>query len=493
VARRLSLRARLLLGVIALAAAGLIAADIATYTALRSFLLDRVDSTLDSTHVGVESALFPNHGPGSGPGPGPSIQGLFDQIPGYCIEVRRLDQSVVTGLQGCIPVFGQHKAAPGPDWPATISLPAKPNTADGDRVRFLTVGATSGGGRYRVRASIEGQIPNRILLIAAPLQSVDSTLHRLLLIELLVTAVALVAMTLVGLWVVRIALKPLDAMGKTAAAIAAGDLSRRVEPDDERTEVGRLGHALNLMLAHIEEAVTDRDTSLRALEASESKLRRFVADASHELRTPLAAVRAYAELFTRGAAERPADLERSMKGISRESERMSLLVEDLLLLAHLDEGRPLELEPVSLEEVVGDAVETAKTLEPARPIEVELTPCTVAGDHDRLRQVVDNLLANVRSHTPPDTSLRVTLAHDDGNAVLAIADSGAGMDEETRALVFERFYRADPSRTRASGGGTGLGLAIVAAVVEAHGGTVGVDSAPGAGATFEVRLPLASR
>ena len=478
--RRLSLRARLLIGVIVLAAAGLIAADLATYAALKSFLYDRVDSTLNSTHPGVDQALSPGRGPNPrGPGgPGGNLQAL--SIPGYCIQLRQTNQTILQSV--CIPDFGDSEAAPGPKLPATVTVPAKSNTADGDRVHFFTVGAISGGGRYRVRASAETNAPNRILLIAAPLNSVDSTLHRLLLIELLVTAIALLAMTVVGLWVIRIGLKPLDAMGKTAAAIAAGDLSQRVEEDD-RTEVGRLGLALNSMLAHIEEAVS-------ALEASESKLRRFVADASHELRTPLAAVRAYAELFTRGAASRPDDLERSMKGISRESERMSVLVDDLLLLAHLDEGRPLTLEPVAFEDVVAEAIETARTLEPDRPLEADLTPSTVLGDHDRLRQVIDNLLGNVRAHTPPDAPLKVTLSHDGQSAVLAVADSGPGMDAETREHVFERFYRADPSRARASGG-AGLGLAIVDAVVEAHNGTVEVESAPGSGTTIRVRIPLA--
>jgi two-component system OmpR family sensor kinase len=244
------------------------------------------------------------------------------------------------------------------------------------------------------------------------------------------------------------------------------------------------------MLAHIESAVTARDSSLRALEASESKLRRFVADASHELRTPLAAVRAYAELFTRGAASRPDDLERSMTGISRESERMSLLVEDLLLLAHLDEGRPLQHDTVLLEEVVADSVETAKTLEPDRPIEVAIEPTLVAGDRDRLRQVVDNLISNVRAHTPADALLRVTLERNGKFAVLTVADSGPGLDDEQRSHIFERFYRADPSRARSSGG-AGLGLAIVSAVVSAHRGEVEVESVPGEGTTFRVRLPLA--
>ena len=333
--------------------------------------------------------LFPSRGPlPGGPGRGGDLQAL--SIPGYCIQLRQTNQTILQSV--CIPQFGDSEAAPGPKLPATVTLPAASNSDDGDRVKFFTTGATSGGDRYRIRASVEPSAPNRILLIAAPLNSVDSTLHRLLLIELLVTAIALIAMTVVGLWVIRIGLKPLDAMGKTAAAIAAGDLSQRVEEDD-RTEVGRLGLALNSMLAHIEEAVS-------ALEASESKLRRFVADASHELRTPLAAVRAYAELFTRGAASRPDDLERSMKGISRESERMSVLVDDLLLLAHLDEGRPLTLEPIAFEDVVAEAIETARTLEPDRPLEADLTPSTVLGDHDRLRQV-DRQPARERPRSHP--------------------------------------------------------------------------------------------
>jgi two-component system, OmpR family, sensor kinase len=479
VLRRLSLRARLVLGVIAIAAIGLVAADVATYRALSSFLLDRVESTLNSVHPGIEAALFPPRGPG--PRPGGDLRALFDSIPGNCIEVRGTNQQILAAT--CIPRFGQSSPAPGPKLPATVTVPTTSTTGDADRVRFLTVPALDGGGSYRVRASIEPTEPNRILLVAAPLDEVNSTLHRLLLIELAVTAVVLAAMTALSLWIVRLGLRPLDAIGRTAAAISAGDLSQRVERADTRTEVGRLGLALNRMLEKIEEGVT-------ALETSEARLRRFVADASHELRTPLAAVRAYAELFTRGASDRPDDLERSMKGIGRESERMSVLVEDLLLLAHLDEGRPFELDPVALDVVVAEAVETARTLEPERPIEVELAPALVAGDHDRLRQVVDNLLSNVRSHTPVDAPLRIELARTDSHAILTVADSGPGMDAEQLAQAFERFYRADPSRARSSGG-AGLGLAIVAAVVEAHGGEVDAESAPGEGTLFRVRLPLA--
>jgi len=237
------------------------------------------------------------------------------------------------------------------------------------------------------------------------------------------------------------------------------------------------------MLAQIESA-------FRAREASERKLRRFVADASHELRTPLAAVRAYAELFSRGAAERPDDLARSMTGIGRESERMTVLVDDLLLLARLDEGRPLERKPVELDDVVGEAVEMAQTVEPERPIELQTEHAVVVGDRDRLRQIVDNLLANVRTHTPPGTAVQVSVRRENGNAEIAVSDAGPGLEPDQLAHVFERFYRADPSRARASGG-VGLGLSIVAAVAQAHGGTVEARSDPGQGATFTIALPLA--
>jgi two-component system OmpR family sensor kinase len=297
-----------------------------------------------------------------------------------------------------------------------------------------------------------------------------------------VTLAVLAALVLLALWVVRIGLRPLREIEQTAAAIGAGDLSRRVDRAEPSTEIGRLGLALNAMLGQIE-------TAFRAREASEARLRRFVADASHELRTPLAAVRAYAELFRRGAASRPNDLERAMGGIGRESERMSLLVDDLLLLARLDEGRPLEREPVRFEEVVGEAVETARTVDPSRPIELDASPAVVLGDRDRLRQVVDNLLSNVRSHTPADSPTRVRVGRNGTNAVLEVEDSGPGLSDEELEQVFERFHRGDPSRTRSTGG-VGLGLSIVSAVAEAHGGSASARSTPGTGTTFVVTLPL---
>jgi two-component system, OmpR family, sensor kinase len=469
VLQRLSLRARLLLGVFALATVGLVAADVATYQSLRSFLLNRVDATLQAGHPQIEQATI--GGDEDGGAGGPPTPGID------WYQVRSLDGRV---LSGGFLIGGDEQP---PSLPAQISVPGQQDHSDDERASYFTVHATSGDDMYRIRASIDPHTPNRMLILAASLKDVGGTLHRLLLIELLATLSVLGAIAGLGMWVVRLGLRPLREIEATAAAIAGGELSLRVERDDERTEVGRLGRSLNAMLARIESA-------FRAQEASERKLRRFVADASHELRTPLAAVRAYAELFGRGASARPDDLERSMSGITREAERMSLLVEDLLLLARLDEGRPLEQEEVELDELLHEAVDAALVLDPERPIELALEQATVIGDRARLRQIVDNLFANVRSHTPERSPVRVGLRRENGRAVISVADSGPGLTEEQAAQAFERFWRSDASRARASGG-VGLGLSIVAAVARAHGGDVAARSAPGEGATFVIELPLA--
>jgi two-component system, OmpR family, sensor kinase len=273
-------------------------------------------------------------------------------------------------------------------------------------------------------------------------------------------------------------------MGETAGAIAAGDLSRRVEPADDFTEVGRLGLALNSMLGQIEHAFDERTKS-------EARLRRFVADASHELRTPLTSIRGYAELFRRGANARPDDLAKAMQRIEEAAARMGVLVEDLLLLARLDQGRPLEYESVDLTRVAGAAVDDLRVTSPERTVNFESNGAVVVnGDEHRLRQVLANLLENARTHTPPNTPIdvRVGVAGDD--ALIEVRDEGPGMSAEDAARAFERFWRADPSRARESGG-AGLGLAIVSAITEAHGGTAEVVTAPGAGATFRIRIPRA--
>ncbi len=461
----LSLRARLVLGVLVVAAIGLLVADVATYTALRSFMLTRVDRTLDDDHRGAEQLVMRGGFERSfGPGPGAG--------PGVFIQIRSGNGQVL--YTSDVPHFPGTTAPAPPELPEAITVPESTDQ-DGDRVAYLTVPATSGGERYRVRASYE-RGSSVMLVIASPLSGVTGTLHRLLRIEVIVTLGVLVAIFLLGLWIVRLGLRPLAAIGRTADLITAGDLTQRVERAEPRTEVGRLGFALNTMLDRIE--------------SSDRRLRRFVADASHELRTPLAAVSAYAELFHRGADKRPDDLARAMTGISRESDRMKELVEDLLLLARLDEGQPLERAPVDLGELADEAVETARALDPSRPLDLQAEQSVVLGDRASLRRVLDNLLGNVRSHTPPETPAHVRVSSMNGSAVLEVADEGPGLPPEELGRVFHRFYRADSSRSRESGG-VGLGLSIVAAIAEAHEGTVSVAAAPGGGAIFRVELPLA--
>ena len=468
--RRLSLRARLVLGVLVLATIGLVAADVATYTSLRVFLFDRTDNTLDAAHRPIEGAVRQALQTGTD-----DVAPVLPNSPGMYVEIRSLSGRVLgSGSIGHEP--GQ-RALPAPKLPASLHLPSQPTTGHGpDRARYFTVGAVSGSTRYRVRASLD---PGNsfVLIVATSLRDVDSTLGRLLLIELVATAAVLAAVAGLGLWTVRLGLKPLEDVSRTANAIAGGDLSHRVERAEPRTEVGRLGLAFN--------------GTLERLEASDRRLRRFVADASHELRTPLAGIRAYAELFQRGADRRPEDLARAMTGIGRESERMSVIVEDLLLLARLDEGRPLEREPVDVSKVVREAVETARAVDPTRRLELDAEPATVLGDRERLRRVVDNLLGNVRAHTPADAPARVRVRTADGNALVEVEDSGSGIPSEQLDRVFERFFRTDASRSRARGG-VGLGLSIVAAVAEAHGGTATATSGAD-GSTFVISLPLAPR
>src|SRR5512132_4398395 len=469
---RLSLRTRLVLGVLVLAAAGLAVADAATYTSLRSFLIQRVDNTLEADHPESYGHGGP-HGPGGRPGG-------FDRS---FTQYRTHDGTTILASYEAQGPSGSTATSP-PQLPGTISMKGASQKGF-DIVRYFTVSAQDGGDRYRVRAAFE-QDDDTMVVTALSLHDVDGTLHRLLMIELLVTGLVLAALGAIGVWVVSLGLRPLRAIEKTAGAIASGDLSQRVERAEERTEVGRLGLALNSMLSQIE-------TAFKAREVSERKLRRFVADASHELRTPLAAVRAYAELFDRGARERPEDLERAMAGIQRESRRMGLLVDDLLLLARLDQGRPLERKPVELGVVAREAVEAARTLDPGREIELDANGAVVVqGDKERLRQVLDNLLANVRAHTPPGSAATVRVTNGGAQAVLEVADSGPGLSSDAFDHAFERFYRGDSSRSR-DAGGAGLGLAIAAAIAESHGGkavVVNEGRDGGTGLTVRVTIPL---
>jgi two-component system OmpR family sensor kinase len=465
---RLSLRARLLFAVAAVALVGLVAADIATYTALRSFLLDRVDESLNAAQGRLIRSLYgpPERDRGGDAG------GLAAAAPGAYVELRGPDGlPVVSG-----PTSGEFDTS-RPRLPERVS---GLSSRDEEAATFFTVEAARGTSDFRVRAQ---RLPDdSVLMVALPLTDVSSTLHRLLLTEIIVTAGVLLVAVGLGLWLVRVGLRPLRNIEGTAAEIAGGELSSRVPDTDERTEVGRLGVALNTMLERIEDAFAKQ-------QEAERRLRRFVADASHELRTPVSAVGAYAELFERGAQQRPDDLARVLRGVRVETARMQALIEDLLLLTRLDEGRPLERQPVELVGLAGEAVEAAQTISGDWPVTIEADqPVEVTGDRMRLREVLDNLLANVRTHTPPGTPTTVRVRSQDGEAVIEVADQGPGLDAEDAARIFERFYRADPSRAR-DRGGTGLGLAVVAALVGAHGGRVEVDTSRGDGATFRVRLP----
>jgi two-component system, OmpR family, sensor kinase len=493
-----SIRARLLVATAVIALVALVAADIATYASLRSFLYDQIDNSLELSHRAVEASIGGNSGPPppAGPGAGPQSCPTLDGepvnaeglSPGTVIEVRTASAKTVYLCD--IAVLGS-STVHNPALPAKITG-FQANAADeGEPAVYFNAPAQSGGGSFRVRASIlqSGPFAGGQLIVAVPLSGTADILARLRDLELVVTAGALVVALALGWWLVRASLRPLRDVERTADLIAAGQLTERVPGDQARTEVGRVARAFNVMLERIQGAFAQRDRTEADLRASEERMRRFVADASHELRTPLAAVTAYAELFDRGAADRPDDLRRVMHGIQAESGRMGHLVEDLLLLAHLDEGRPLQMEPIDLVAVAADAVTTARTVGPQWPVVLEATqPVEIRADALRIRQVLDNLLGNVRVHCAPGTTARVRVSDEGAAAVVEVSDDGPGLSDADVRRIFERFFRADPSRSRQHGG-AGLGLAIVDAIVRAHGGTVSVASDEGGGARFTVRLP----
>jgi two-component system OmpR family sensor kinase len=317
-----------------------------------------------------------------------------------------------------------------------------------------------------------------------PMSSLDNTLGQLRLLGLIVGVIALLALAGVAWWVIHLELEPLRRIKNTAQEIAAGDLSQRVTNPDTRTEVGQLAVSLNEMMGQIESTFTQRS-------ASEARLCQFVVDASHELRTPLTSIRGYAEFFRRGARSNPEDLDKAMSRIEGEATRMGHLVEDLLLLARLDESRPLKLQPIDLAQVVADATADQAVVKPHRPITILASePVLVLADEARLRQVVVNLVRNAVMHTPAKTPIEVKVTANEGVGVLEVIDYGPGISEAAAQHIFERFYRADSPRRRATGG-TGLGLAIVQAIVTAHRGQASWHPTPGGGATFVVELPKA--
>jgi two-component system, OmpR family, sensor kinase len=475
----MSLRARLLSGVLAMTAVGLIAAGGGTYLALRSFLLDRVDQQLMAARAAVGRGLR--------------------QSPTSTIDTTTLDQvappvafAEVRDAGGR--VVAQHLASslngssPKPRLPAVLHPPPAPIGGVPSRERALQfdVPAVSGAGRYRVLASSLTASAG-VLIVAVGLDDVNATLKRLLRVEAFLAAGLLAVLAGAAFWLLRTGLRPLERMSEVAGGIAQGDLDVRLSPAEERSEVGRLGLALNGMLERLEDAFARRDRS-------EAQLRRFVSSASHELRTPLTSIRGYAALLRRGARYDPEDLETSISRIESEATRMAGLIDDLLLLARLDEQRPLTRAPTDLAVIARDAAQDARARDPGRSITVDARgPVVVSGDEPRLRQIVANLLENAQLHTPAGAPVRVEVGVRDQMAVLAVIDAGPGIDPEQAAHVFERFYRGTPpgsGDTAPRTEGSGLGLAIVKTIAEAHGGAATVRSRPSEGSRFEITLPL---
>ena len=494
----MSLRARLIIGLVALAAAGLVLAAAITYAEQRSLLHDQADEQATGAVRDVRRQLDIRNGTTPGPPLGrpagsKNPRGGFPiGTPGAPGDGRpgpgpggRDDKLAPAGT------YGVDRDANGKDVGKPVVLgvddgtaPSPPRLPDdlkpGDR---LTVGSTPDGANYRVYAG--ERAGGGMTIVAVPFTQAVDTLDSLLLVQALVIGGVLLALALAAWWIVRLGLRPLTRIGETAGAIASGDLARRVEPAEPRTEVGRLGLALNAMLARLEEAFAER-------RASEERLRRFLADASHELRTPLASIRGYAELFRIGAVRDGPDVEKAMTRIEDESARMGVLVEDLLALARLDEVRDAHREPVDMAQLAGDAVDDARAVAPEREIALRCSgngDVVLDGDPGQLRQVLANLMRNALTHTPPGTPIEVSVAGADGAARLEVRDHGPGLPTGDPAELFERFWRADPGRGRGRAG-AGLGLSIVAAIVTAHGGHAEAADAPGGGARFTVTLPL---
>jgi two-component system, OmpR family, sensor kinase len=484
--RTWSLRLRLLIGQVLVLAVVCVGIGAATELALYRYLVGQLDTQLqDASHRSVRifgeppSAPWRHHlRPFPRPGPGP----VFLDAPGQPVGMV----AAVVGKGGAIEA-GYLTTAGGR---ATLSDQAQAQLVAIPINRKPVTRDLNGLGRYRVVAAPARQSGD-IIITGMSMSNVDATMIRVLLIFAIVIVVAVVAATTAGIVIIRRALAPLRRVALTAGEVVDLPLDRGevalpvrvLEADaNPRTEVGQLGSAVNRMLDHIAAALSAR-------QASETRVRQFVADASHELRTPLTAIRGYTELAQRMGDDSDA-VAHAMERVRSETERMTHLVEDLLLLARLDSGRPLERESVDLSRVAVDAVSDAHVAGPNHQWELDLPeePVMVSGDAARLHQVVTNLLANARVHTGPGTVVTTRLASDTTHAVLSVVDNGPGIPARMQSEVFERFARGDTSRSR-KGGSTGLGLAIVSAVVKAHHGTITLDSAPGR-TDFTVRLPL---
>jgi two-component system OmpR family sensor kinase len=485
-------------GLAVLVLGGLLVFGAGTYLSLDHFLRGRLDQQLTTAAQSIAQSQRPQgdglHHDGGLPPGGSTSTTLPLQPRGEPTTPDSVDDNLIHNLVGP----DLYVAVLDADGSTVHTTPARTTTGAGapelstaartgalPRTGAEVIDSSAAKGGSAERVAVAALPDGGRVVVAGTLRPVTQTLHRLLLIEAAAGATVILVTIGLGVALARMATKPLEDIAEAADAISAGDLDRRLTITDPRTEAGRVGTAFNAMLADIQQAFARRD-------ATERRLRRFVADASHELSTPLTSIRGYAELFHRGLADRPDDLATAMGRIEAESVRMSRLVDDLLLLAKLDSGRPFEAQPVDVVAVVNDAASDLRVVAPDWPVTVE-APDTllVLGDEDRLRQVVANLTSNAHRYTPPGTAIILRARADRDRGVIEVADQGPGLDEEQAAKVFERFYRVDAARSRAAGG-SGLGLAIVASLTESMGGQATVDTAPGRGTTFRISIPLAA-
>ena len=511
---RTSLRTKLVTALLALVAIALAVMSFVGVAVFGNYLQNQVDVQLRGLDAQVQNDPLAFSG---------GTHHMTFLLTNNLVEVLASNGQPVAGLGNL-----QNLSIPGPAIPASEL---------GNSGQPFTVPAQSGGYDWRIitqpaQYSTDGGLTTQsgTLVVGLSLGNLDQTMAYLIRLDVIVSVVILFVLMIVGFAVVRANLRPLVDIEETAGEIADGHLNRRVPEQDPRTEIGSLGRSLNIMLSQIEAAFHAREESEAAAHQSEERMRRFIADASHELRTPLTAIRGFAEYYRQrgglvphwdksaassaaadeagsgaldmGGGLTPDDLDRIMQRVEKEAARMGLLVEDLLLLARLDQQRPLARKPIDLLSLAADAVHDARLLAPDRTIELSVQPGAaflVIGDDARLRQVIGNLMSNALTHTPDGSPIEVSIGSgtldpripDSAPAVtLDVTDHGPGMTPEQAQRVFERFYRADQARTRTTGG-SGLGLAIVRALVTAHGGAASVRTAPGRGATFRIALPLA--
>ena len=477
-----SLRNRLVLGVVILSTLGFIASGVVAQNQLKSFLIHQIDDQLINVGSGAlprvnlagivdddeyqERRGRPERDDDDVP------QTPLDRVP-TSTSLTLLDSNgaVVGGIGGDLNRVSVRDYIAGYTPTEVAEFEGRPFTikAKGENFRVLALPLPSNLGS---------------IAIAQSLNDVDRTLSRLKWLFFFIGFLIVGLIALASRTMIKVGLKPLSEVENTAEKIAAGDLSARLPDAKPTTEVGRLTTSLNTMLARIEESFAVRKTS-------EDKLRRFVADASHELRTPLTAIRGFAELHRQGAVSGEEETKQLLARIEGESIRMGSLVEDLLLLARLDQAREMEHLPVDIAQVTKDAVASAQVAGPEHPISLigDADELYTLGDQHRIHQVIANLLANARTHTPVGTPITVSIAQSSDGVRIGVTDAGPGLSAEDQKRIFERFYRADSSRVRIDGEGSGLGLSIVDAVMKAHGGSVSVSSEIGKGSTFTLFFP----